>query len=58
MERGKIAPEDPEVDYIPQILEDEMAENLVYTPAKNVIRVKHLLNYTNGMFYPFGSNEA
>ena len=58
MEREKIALEDPVVDCIPQmanpvILEDEMAENLVYTPAKNVARVKHLLNFTNGMFYPF-----
>ena len=57
MERGKITPEDPVVDYIPQmanpvILEDGMAENLVYTPAKNVIRVKHLLNFTNGLSYP------
>jgi hypothetical protein len=57
MERRKITFEDPVVDYIPQmanpvILEDEVAENLVYTPAKNVIRVKHLLNFTGGMFYP------
>jgi hypothetical protein len=36
----------------PVIIEDEMAENLVYKPAENVIRVKHLLNFTNGTFYP------
>ena len=36
----------------PVIVEDEMAENLVYKPAQNVIRVKHLLNFTNGTFYP------
>ena len=29
-----------------------MADNLVYKPAQNVIRVKHLLNFTNGTFYP------
>ena len=50
-------PEDPVVDYTsqmanPVILEDEMAENPVYKPAENVIRVKHLLNFTNEMFYP------
>lgn len=36
----------------PVIVEDEMADNLVYKPAQNVIRVKHLLNFTNGTFYP------
>jgi len=29
-----------------------MADNLVYKPAQNVIHVKHLLNFTNGTFYP------
>ena len=57
IERGKITPEDPVVDYLPQmanpvIIEDEMADEVVYKPAQNVIRVKHLLNYTNGTFYP------
>ena len=37
----------------PVIIEDEMADNLVYKPAQNVIRVKHLLNFTNGTFYPW-----
>jgi len=36
----------------PVVIEDEMADELVYKPAQNVIRVKHLLNYTNGTFYP------
>ena len=36
----------------PVIVEDEMADNLVYKPAQNVIRVEHLLNFTNGTFYP------
>ncbi|KIM38852.1 hypothetical protein M413DRAFT_447549 [Hebeloma cylindrosporum] len=58
IERGKLAEEDPVVDYLPQmanpvIVEDEMADNLVYKPAQNVIRVKHLLNFTSGTFYPF-----
>jgi hypothetical protein len=58
IERGKITPEDPVEDYLPQmanpvIIEDEMADNLVYKPAHTVIRVKHLLNFTNGTFYPF-----
>jgi len=57
IERGKISPEDPVVDYLPQmanpvIIEDVMADNLVYKPAQNVIRLKHLLNFTNGTFYP------
>jgi len=36
----------------PVIIEDEMADEVVYKPAQNVIRVKHLLNFTNGTFYP------
>ena len=57
IERGKLSPEDLVVDYLPQmanpvIVEDEMAENLVYKPAQNVICVKHLLNFTNGTSLP------
>lgn len=51
-------------DYIPElanpvILDDIMAENSGFKPAKTAIRLKHLLNFSSGLFYvPRTSNPT
>ncbi|PPQ93960.1 hypothetical protein CVT25_014871 [Psilocybe cyanescens] len=57
VERGKITLECPVSDYIPEfanlvVLDDQMADVPTYKPAKTIMRLKHILNFTSGLFYP------
>ncbi|KAF8963535.1 beta-lactamase/transpeptidase-like protein [Flammula alnicola] len=57
LEKGSIAVETPMADYLPEfanpvIVHDEMANTISYTFAKNTVRIKHLLNFSSGLFYP------
>ncbi|KAJ3505256.1 hypothetical protein NLJ89_g7511 [Agrocybe chaxingu] len=57
IERGKLSFETIVADYLPGlrdpvILDDIMADNPTFKPAKNAIRVKHLLNMSAGLPYP------
>jgi hypothetical protein len=50
--------EDAVSDYVPQftnliVLDDIMKEEPSYAPAKEIVRIKHLLNFTSGFHYPF-----
>jgi len=44
-------------DYVPQltnliVLDNVMKDDPSFVPAKEIIRIKHLLNFTSGMYYP------
>ncbi len=57
IERGQLHPDDPVSDYLPEftnpiILDNIATDNPSFTPAKEVVRVKHLLNFTSGLNYP------
>ncbi|KAH9474693.1 carboxylate methylbutanoyltransferase mlcH [Psilocybe cubensis] len=57
LEQEKITLETPVSDYLPEfsdlvIIENQMAEVLTYKPTKTVMRYKHLLDYTCGLYYP------
>src|SRR6266508_3211473 len=48
--------DDPVSKYVPEftnliVLDDVMKAYPAYTPAKKVVTVKHLLNFTCGLFY-------
>lgn len=58
LDQGKLAPETPVSQYFPQfsnpiILDDATSQNPTFKPANNIVQVKHLLNFTSGLFYPF-----
>lgn len=51
--------DDPVSKYVPEfanpiVLDDVTKANPSYTPAKEVVTIKHLLNFTCGLFYPWG----
>ncbi|KAF5314308.1 hypothetical protein D9619_011754 [Psilocybe cf. subviscida] len=56
IEHGNLDPETPVVDILPQIGQPVIVSNDVSNPpkaigtAKNVLRVKHLLNFTSGLY--------
>ncbi|PPQ97279.1 hypothetical protein CVT26_006672 [Gymnopilus dilepis] len=57
IEQGKITFDDPVADYFPQLGTPVIVDNLstthtTFRPAKNVLTVKHLFNFTSGLFYP------
>ena len=57
IERGLLHVDDPVSKYVPEftnliVLDDVMKEEPSYTPAKEIVTVKHLLNFTCGLFYP------
>ncbi|KDR77348.1 hypothetical protein GALMADRAFT_443271 [Galerina marginata CBS 339.88] len=57
IEGGKITLESPVSDYLPEfadlvIVDDPMADVLTYKPAAGVMRLKHLLHFTSGLYYP------
>lgn len=57
LEQGKITLETPVSDYLPEfsnlvIVENQMVDVLTYKPAKTIMRYKHLLDYTGGLYYP------
>ncbi len=58
VEQGRLSVETPVSEYFPQfanpiVLDNIMSPNPTFTPAKNVVRVQHLINFTSGLFYPF-----
>ena len=57
-EEGRLSVETPVSEYFPQfanpvVLDNIMSPNPTFKPAKNVVRVHHLINFTSGLFYPF-----
>lgn len=57
IERGQLSLDSPVSEYIPElanlvVLDDQMADVLTYKPAKTTMLVKHILNFTSGLFYP------
>ncbi|KAF8152902.1 beta-lactamase/transpeptidase-like protein [Crassisporium funariophilum] len=57
VEQGKISFETPVSDYIPEfanpvIVDDVTSDKPSFKPAKTVIRMKHLFNFSSGLFYP------
>jgi len=62
LDQGKLKLDTPISDYFPQfrnpiILDDVKNEKPTFHPAKTVITLKHLLNFTSGLFYPEGSGD-
>ena len=60
VEQGKIAFDTPVADYLPQlglpiIVERTDTQKTSFKPAESVVTVKHLLNFTSGLFYPTDS---
>jgi CubicO group peptidase (beta-lactamase class C family) len=58
IERGQLHLDDPVSDYVPQftnliVVDDVMKEHPSYVPAKETVRIKHLLNFTSGLNYPW-----
>ncbi len=56
IERGHLHEDDPVSDYVPEftnliVFDDITEEDPSYTPAKEIVRVKHLLNFTAGLYY-------
>ncbi|KAF8873374.1 beta-lactamase/transpeptidase-like protein, partial [Gymnopilus junonius] len=57
IEQGKLAFDTPVADYIPQLRDPVIVDSLsttktTFRPAKNVLIVRHLFNFTSGLFYP------
>jgi len=57
IERGKFSPETPVSEFFPEftnpiILGDIESTPPSYRPAKTTVYVKHLLNFSSGLFYP------
>lgn len=56
IERGKLELETPVSRYLQEfenciILDDPFSANSTFKPATQAVRVKHLLNFTSGLFY-------
>ena len=57
VEQGKITFDTPVADYLPQlrnpiIVDRTDTQKTSFKPAQTVVTVKHLLNFTSGLFYP------
>ncbi|KAF8905737.1 beta-lactamase [Gymnopilus junonius] len=57
IELGKLAFDTPVADYLPQLRDPVIADSVsttktTFRPAKNVLTVRHLFNFTSGLFYP------
>ncbi|KAF8172713.1 beta-lactamase/transpeptidase-like protein [Pholiota molesta] len=57
IEQGKLKEETPVSEYFPQfanpvVLDNIMSPSPSFKPAQNAVLVKHLLNFTSGLFYP------
>jgi len=59
IEQGKLHVDTPVSTYLPvfenpiiQVLDDIAAGKPSYTPATQVVLVRHLLNFSSGLFYP------
>jgi CubicO group peptidase (beta-lactamase class C family) len=57
VDQGKITFDTPVADYLPElrnpIIVDRVdTQKTSFKPAETVVTVKHLLNFTSGLFYP------
>lgn len=56
VDQGKLSPEDSVSKYFPQfanpvVIENVFAPTYTFKPAQNAVLVKHLLNFSSGLFY-------
>ncbi|KAH9474867.1 Acyltransferase calJ [Psilocybe cubensis] len=56
IDQGKVSYDTPVSDYLPDfanllIIDDQFADVWTYKPAKNVMLIKHILNFSSGLFY-------
>jgi CubicO group peptidase (beta-lactamase class C family) len=61
VEQGKITFDTPVADYLPQfrnpiIVDRTDTQKTSFKPAQTVVTLKHLLNFTSGLFYPTGGD--
>jgi hypothetical protein len=61
VEQGKITFDTPVADYLPElrnpiIVDRTDTQKTSFKPAETVMTVKHLLNFTSGLFYPTDRN--
>ena len=61
IEQGKITFDTPVADYFPEFRNpiivdrtDTDTQKTSFKPAETVVTLKHLLNFTSGLFYPTG----
>ena len=59
VEQGKITFDTPVADYFPEfrnpvIVDRTDTQKTSFKPAETVVTLKHLLNFTSGLFYPTG----
>lgn len=57
MDQGKLTLETPISEYLPEfanlvVIDDQMTDGWTYKPAKTVMRLKHVLSHSSGLFYP------
>ena len=57
VEQGKITFDTPVGDYLPEFRNSIVVDNALtpetgFKPAETVVTLKHLLNFTSGLFYP------
>jgi CubicO group peptidase (beta-lactamase class C family) len=63
VDQGKITFDTPVADYLPElrnpIIVDRVdTQKTSFKPAETVVTVKHLLNFTSGLFYPTEDNNV
>ena len=63
VEQGKITFDTPVADYFPEfrnpiIVDRTDTQKTSFSPAQTVVTLKHLLNFTSGLFYPTGRDNA
>jgi CubicO group peptidase (beta-lactamase class C family) len=63
VEQGKITFDTPVADYLPQlrnpiIVDRTDTQETSFKPAETVVTLRHLLNFTSGLFYPTGGDIA
>jgi CubicO group peptidase (beta-lactamase class C family) len=62
VEQGKITFDTPVADYLPEfrnpiIVDRTDTQKTSFKPAETVVTLKHLLNFTSGLFYPTGGDD-
>ena len=63
VEQGKITFDTPVADYFPEfrnpiIVDRTDTQKTSFKPAETIVTLKHLLNFTSGLFYPTGRETA
>jgi CubicO group peptidase (beta-lactamase class C family) len=59
VEQGKITFDTPVADYLPEfrnpiIVDRTDTQKTSFKPAETIVTLKHILNFTSGLFYPSG----